>query len=50
MCANFMEKEPMSTTSIVIISVIILHFLVGIGYLMYKLNGKNRKIAFCFVN
>lgn len=30
----------MGSTEIVIISIILLHFIVGIGYLMYKLSGK----------
>lgn len=30
----------MKTTHIVVITIILLHFLVGIGYLMYKLRKK----------
>lgn len=33
----------MSTTVIVIIAVLLLHFAVGIGFLIYKMGGKKKK-------
>lgn len=32
----------MGTTAIVILSVVIIHFVIGIGYLIYKLGGKKK--------
>jgi hypothetical protein len=38
--STFIEKAVMSTTAIVIISVVIAHFVIGIGWLVYKMNKK----------
>lgn len=39
-CPNLLQK--MSDTGIyIIVAIVILHFVIGIGYLIYKINGGN---------
>jgi hypothetical protein len=36
------KKKKLGTTAIVILSVVIIHFVIGIGYLIYKLGDKKK--------
>ncbi len=42
MCMNFAENYYMNTYGIIIFSIVMLHLLVGFGYMIYKLSSKGK--------